>query len=182
MKTKLTILLCALAGTVHANLIDLTPGGFDLTQSYPPEFFDFINREFYHRITFFDAAHPTGWDSMFGALNGGTYFNTSLIGNPEPTANVSWDFTTLPGWSMSLLLIEGGLWAHLYGVGGRFDTVDLGDLVTLHDDVDISSLAFYGRNPDSAPVPDSGSTFALMGIGLLQLLIMGSAWMVVKRV
>ena len=35
MKTKLTILLCALAGTVHATLIDLTPGGFDFHQPLP---------------------------------------------------------------------------------------------------------------------------------------------------
>jgi hypothetical protein len=167
MKTKLTILLCALAGTVHANLIDLTPGGFDFTQPYPKEFLNFVHREVDNRITFFDAAHPNGWDSLYGALNGGTYFFTNLIGNPGPTANVSWDFTTLPGWSMSVLLIEGEMWGHLYGVGGRFDTVDLGDLVTLHDGLNITSLAFYGRNPDSASVPDSGSTLALMGIALV---------------
>ena len=49
---------------------------------------------------------------MFGALNGGTYFNTDLIGSPGPNANVSWDFTTLPGWSMSILLVEGEGWGH----------------------------------------------------------------------
>ena len=68
---------------------------------------------------------------------------------------------------MSVLLVEGEMWGHLYGVGGRFDTVDLGDLVTLHDGLNITSLAFYGRNPDSAPVPDTGSTLALMGIALV---------------
>ena len=107
---------------------------------------------------------------MFGALNGGTNFFTSLIGNPGPTANVSWDFSTLPGYSMSVLLVEGEGWANLYGVPNRFRLIDLGDLVTLHDDLDIISLAFYGRTPNS-PVPDTGATFTLMASSLLGLFV-----------
>ena len=133
MKTTILILLSAVS-IARANLVDLTPGGFDLTQPYPRAFTDFIVREVGNRITFFDAAHPNGWDSMFGALNGGTYFSTDLIGNPGPSANVSWNFTTLPGWSMSVLLVEGELWGNLYAVGNNFKFTDLGDEVTLHDE------------------------------------------------
>jgi hypothetical protein len=168
MKTAILILL-ATVSLARANLIDLTPGGFDETQPYPQAFWQFIEREFYKRITFFDAAHPTGWDSMYGALNGGTYFSTDLPGNPGPGTNVSWDFTTLPGWSMSIILVEGELWGHLYGVRNAFKFTDLGDEITLHHGVNIQSIAFYGRNPDSAPVPDTGSTLALMASGLLGL-------------
>lgn len=170
MKITLLILLAAVS-IARANLIDLTPGGFDETQPYPAAFTDFIDRQFYNRITFFDAAHPTGWDSLYGALNGGTYFSTDLPGNPGSSANVSWNFTTLPGWNMSILLVEGELWGHLYGVRNASELTDLSDEITLHDGVNIQSLAFYGRNPESAPVPDSGSTLALMGMGLLGIFV-----------
>ena len=169
MKTTILILLAAVS-IARANLIDLTPGGFDETQPYPQAFWQFIERESYNRITFFDAAHPTGWDSINGALNGGTYFNTDLPGNPGSSANVSWDFTTLPGWNMSILLVEGELW-YLDGVRNASELTDLSDEITLHDGVNIQSLAFYGRNPESAPVPDSGSTLALMGMGLLGIFV-----------
>jgi hypothetical protein len=169
MKTTILILV-ATVSLARANLIDLTPGGFDLTQPYPKAFTNFIIREVSNRITFFDAAHPTGWDSMFGALNGGTYFSTDLIGNLGSSANVSWNFSSLPGWNMSLLLVEGELWGHLYGVRDALKFTDL-DQVTLHDNLEIQSLAFYGRNPDSAPVPDTGSTLTLMVSGLLGLFV-----------
>ena len=169
MKTKTTTLILLIAVSIaRANLIDLTPGGFNTANCLPPEFIHFINQQASGQITFFDSATPDGWVSMFGELNGGTNFFTSLIGNPGPTANVSWDFSTLPGYSMSVLLVEGEGWANLYGVPNRFRFIDLGDLVTLHDDLDIMSLAFYGRTPNS-PVPDTGATFTLMASSLLGL-------------
>jgi hypothetical protein len=128
--------------------------------------------EYWHQITFFDSANPQGWVSQFGHLNGGTNFFTSLIGDGGPTANVSWDFSSLPGYSMRILLVEGSDgptdWANLYAVGTRFLITNPGDMVTLHDGVNINSIAFYGRTPTS-PVPDTGSTLMLLGIALLAL-------------
>lgn len=166
---KSLLILLATISIARANLIDLTPGGFDSTQRYPQPFLAYIGALVGNRATFFDSATPNGFVSRFGALNGGTYFQTSLIGNPGPTADVSWDFTTLPGWSMTFLLVEGEQWIHVYGVGNGFNITDLGDLVTLHDNLEIKSLSFAGRNPDSAPVPDSGSTAELMGFGMFGL-------------
>ena len=124
---------------------------------------------------------------MFGALNGGTYFFTDLIGHPGSSANVSWDFTTLPGWNMSVLLVEGGLvngeiWANLYEARNNSRFTDFSDQIALHDGSNIESISFYGRNPESAPVPDSGSTIALMGIGLLGILLFGRGWKHLKTV
>ena len=172
MKTKITLLLIATATVAHANLIDLTPGGYSPNDGLPPEFLRAVNLEYRHQITFFDSVTPSGWVSQFGHLNGGTNFFTDLIGNGGPTANVSWDFNSLPGYGMRILLVERSDgqtdWANLYAVGTRFLITDPGDMITLHDGVNISSIAFYGRTPTS-PVPDTGSTLMLLGIALLAL-------------
>jgi len=182
MKTKITLLLIATATVAHANLIDLTPGGFNINNGFPPEFNRFVGLEATRQITFFDSAahgffapppvYLDGWVSKFGALNGGTYFFTDLFGHDTSTANVSWDFSSLPGWSMRMILVEGGdgpnAWDNLYAVGPRFLITNPGDMVALHDGAIISSIAFYGRTPTS-PVPDTGSTLMLLGIALLIL-------------
>lgn len=168
-KLTLIIAICtALWASAQANLIDLTPGGFDATQPYPKEFVRYLERIVGNRATFFDAASPNEWANT-GTLNGGTYFFTDLIGNPGTMANVSWNFSTLPGWTMTFLLVEGEDWVNLYAVPINFQIVDLGDLVTLHDDVNIDFISFVGRNPNSASVPEGGSTLALMGLGLIAM-------------
>jgi hypothetical protein len=169
MKTKLAILaLCVSALTAHANLIDLTPGGFNVDNA-PPAFFQFLNEWNIHEFDFFDEARVIapyhGWVSQYGILNGGTYFNTDLFSlDPTPTANVSWNFTTLPGYSMSVLLLfgrapDGTDWNNLYSVPFGYRFTD-SDFVTLNGIVDIQSISFFGRWPGS-PVPENGWTFWL---------------------
>jgi len=152
----------------HAHLIDLTPGGFNTDNGFPPQFIQFLKMEVRHAFTFFDEATPNCWVSRYGILPGGTYFSTDLIGQHTPTANVSWNFSALPGWSMSRLLVfgrdeNGKAWDNLYGVATGFKLSDSGDVVTLHGDEEIFSIAFYGRTPRS-PVPDSGSTLLLFAL------------------
>lgn len=169
-KLTLIIALCTiLMAGAQARLIDLTPGGFDATQPYPEEFLRYLSRIVGNRATFFDAASPNGWANT-GALNGGTYFSTDLIGNAGTTANISWNFSTLSGWTMTFLLVEGDHWINLYAVPVNFQITDLGDLVTLHDDINIDFISFVGRNPNSASVPEGGSTVVLMGLGLIGML------------
>jgi hypothetical protein len=172
MKTTIAAILIATASVAHANLIDLTPGGFNADNA-PPAFYQFIAQWSSHQIDFFDEATPDGWVSLYGILNGGTYFNTDLIGNPGQSAGVSWDFSSLPGWSMSRMLIfgraaDGTPWDNLYAVPHSFLKIDALETVWLHEGVDISSISFFGRWPGS-PAPDGGSTLLLAALGLALL-------------
>ena len=172
MKTKLAALLIATASVAHANLIDLTPGGFNVDNA-PPEFYQFLQQWNQHHFDFFDSATPNGWASQYGILNGGTYFFTDLIGHPGQSTNVSWNFSTLPGWSMSRLLLEGRAqdgtaWDNIYAVPNNYREFDSLETALIHDGVDIFQISFFGRWPGS-PVPDSGSTALLSALGLAAL-------------
>src|SRR6266700_6547320 len=169
MKTKLVAILIATASIAHASLIDLTPGGFDVYNA-PPEFYHFIGEWGEHHFDFFDEATPNGWVSLYGILNGGTYFNTTLIGNPGQSTDISWDFSMLPGWSMSRILLEGQTadgtpWDNIYAVPHNFQEFDAFETVLVHQGVDIQSISFFGRWPGS-PVPDNGGTILLSALGL----------------
>src|SRR5262245_41643229 len=100
MKTlTAAIITLALATSVHANFINLIPGGYNysLHGHQPPQelFGKIINPEISHFIDFFDSAEPGGWVSQFGVLNGGTHPNyflaTDLINGPEPFASIAYD-------------------------------------------------------------------------------------------
>jgi hypothetical protein len=47
---------------------------------------------------FLTRLHPNGWVSLYGQINGGTYFFTDLFlqSLSATTAQVRWDFTTNP--------------------------------------------------------------------------------------
>ena len=172
-KIAITMIMLACVCSARGNLIDLTPGGFS-PDNAPPVFFQFVNQEAQHHFEFFDEAQPTGWVSLFGVLNGGTYFDTDLFGHQTETAQVSWDFATLPGYSMYRLLIsgrdsDGTAWMNLYAVPHNFLFSDL-DQIMLHAGADIASIAFYGRTPAS-PVPDTSTTVSLLAMALCALLL-----------
>jgi len=98
MKTLLLILLSATIA--RAQLIDLTPGGFNPDEGLPPVYHELINQTFFDEAAhgWFDLpvngqVYLNQWVSMYGALDGGTYFHTNLffLGD-TPSASVWWDF------------------------------------------------------------------------------------------
>jgi hypothetical protein len=178
MKPKIAMIavVFACACSARGTLIDLTPGGFDPNNA-PPVFYEFLTQATQHQFAFFDNATPTGWTSLFGELNGGTYFDTDLFGHQTESAQVSWDFSALPGYSMSRLLIfgrddAGMAWMNLYTVPHNFRLFNL-DQIMLHADADILSISFYGRTPNS-PVPDTGTTIGLLAIAFCALVLFPS--------
>jgi hypothetical protein len=177
---KQILLLIVCAGTAHAHLIDLTPGGFDIDQGLPPAF-----KRLQTHIFFDSAAHGVfdtlegqqyldGWVSRFGTLNGGTYFFTDLFGRDTPTASISWDFDGAPtGYWLTTIDVfgrraDGSPWENIYGVsvGQRFEGIGS---VTLDGFTTIMGISFYGLNP--ATVPDSADTSALFILGLGALVL-----------
>jgi hypothetical protein len=182
MKTKLTILFCALTSVAEATLIDLTPGG-TTTDIGPPPFV--ASNGFYDQAAFgfFDGGTVfyQGWVSAFGILNGGQYFFTDLFNqatNPT-TANVWWDFGDSGYWMMYIDVVgwdgdgSTGLVANLYQVQAR-DAFSSQDVVTLDGIQHITGISFYGRNP-AIPLPDTGTTIGLLLFGFL-ILASGQAY------
>src|SRR6266487_866207 len=129
MKTIRTILISSalLVSAAHANLIDLTLGGFNIDQGLPPSF-----HRLQTQIFFDEAAHgvfgppPTyynGWVSQYGALNGETYFFTNLFTlGDTPSASIWWNFNGAPnGYWLSTIDVfgrraDGTPWENIYGV------------------------------------------------------------------
>jgi hypothetical protein len=177
---KQILLLVVCVGTAHAHLIDLTPGGFDIDQGLPPAFERLQTHIFFDEAAhgFFDLPEGTqyldGWVSRFGALNGGTYFFTDLLGRDTPTASIWWDFTNAPNgyWLTTIDVFgrraDGSPWENIYGVsfGQRFEGIGS---VTLDGFTTIMGISLYGLNP--ATVPDTADTSALFILGLGALLL-----------
>jgi hypothetical protein len=171
MKTLITLLLCAAASTVHANLIDLTPGGFkpEPGKPYPTPVRQEIIWQGLQMIAHFGHVDPTGY--IADALPAGYIF--SDLGPDAQSAQISWDFSSLPApWWMSRVFVQGydvqtgAPWWHLYAsrsVSGA------GEGVGLPDGVRIAFIAFEGKTPYSR-VPDTSSTLGLFLAGLVSLL------------
>jgi len=158
MKTKLIILLIVgLSTVVRAKLIDLTPGGFNPDQGLPPAYF-LLGEQ----IFFDEAAHgwfdlPGGrtylnqWVSLYGELNGGTYFFTNLFDlGDTPSASIWWDFRgTIYGLTMLNVFgrkPDGTPWEHIYGVRHSKRQRSHPVMVTLDGMTIINSIAFYGAD------------------------------------
>jgi hypothetical protein len=182
MKTLLTIITLALSTSVHAALINLTPGGWEYaahTNNAPPPLLQLLHQEAHNDIAFYDEARSyqgfQGWVSQFGVLNGGTYFFADLTLNGiEPFAAVNWNFDALPQYGVRFLDVvgfnNGDFWESIYLVTGNTMFDSGGDLLlSLNGTIDINSISFYGTTPTTT-VPDSGSTIALMGLGLVALI------------
>jgi hypothetical protein len=167
MKLTLLSLLIA-ATTAHAHLIDLTPGGYN--NNDPIERYKNADNEWFHHTFFDDVSRFYGtWTSLYGHLNGGTYFFTDFVGQDTTTAHVWWDMTGEPhGYWMSMLYIvgieDGEYWGNVYRVtkdewfnsGGNL-------LVRAHEGALITDVAFAGTNH---VIPDTGATLGLFFTGL----------------
>jgi hypothetical protein len=183
MKTiRIIVVIGALLrSAADANLIDLTPGGFDPGQGLPPAF---------HRLQthiFFDtAAHgvfgppPTyynGWVSQYGALNGGTYFFTNLFTlGDTPSASISWNFNGAPNdyWLSTIHVFgrraDGTPWENIYAVGYGERFLNLDDqIVTVDGITTIMGISFYGLNP--ATVPETANTGAVLLLAVSAILL-----------
>ena len=164
--------LLALSQTAHAHLIQLTPGGIRNTDPRGNNAY----QELAHQ-TFFDDANTFyhGWTSLYGHLNGGTYFTTDFVGQDVTSATVSWDMTGEPhGYWMTLLYVagleDGVWWVNFYRVTPDQYFQSGNQIVRAHEGVTISDIAFYGTDH---VVPDTGATLGLFLAGLLGLL---GAW------
>jgi hypothetical protein len=177
-KTKTTILtLIAISVSAHADLIDTTPGGWyyaDHGSSPPPAVLTILGLEAQNRLAFADEYRSDGgWVSLYGVLNGGTYFN--VIGGLGDTASVSWDFSSLNNFAMRWIDVfgfnNGDPWEAVYQVtGGTTLTSPHPFLLTLNDNIDITSISFYITDPNT--IPDGGHTALLFGAVLLALTFM----------
>ena len=144
------------------NLIDLTRGGFIPQNGLPSAFF-----KLQEQIFFDEAAHGVfqlpgqppqyynQWISMFGDLNGGTYFFTNLFTLPvlTPSALIWWNFEGEPnGFYLTMILVsgeaaDGTAWANIYRVPPGHRNRSIGQaFVTINGMANIVSIAFYGDN------------------------------------
>ncbi len=165
MKTKIVILLCALVGTVHATLIDLTPDGFSYLDPWPTV------------VSNFFGDYGLGLQNLAGANivnNQPVWSPFTIFGNDHFSlemnalgtgADVSWDLTGTQ-YHLRFVLAEGSDYlAHLYAVRGR-ELFEGDGFVTIDGTTRITGgITFAGSNT----IPDSGTTLALMSIGLLGL-------------
>ena len=167
MKLKLTLIsiLLGCVSSVHATLIDLTPGGFAWNNRAPV--FERFLRDWNHQTTSIIAgANITGnvvdWShfTLFGPDN-------FIIDPQGPSASVSWNLANTEGYWLQYIWVtgEGGdnqITNHLYRVGGltRFE----GDGSVIIDGFNaITNITFLGINNT---IPDVGSTLLLFGLAI----------------
>ena len=160
MKTTILILLTAVS-VARANLIDLTPGGFDLTQPFPTVVEKFF--ESYGHMQNIAGANIVNGVPVWSPFTifGDDHFSISL---GTSGADVSWDLTGTGYRSLFVLVESSDLIGNLYAIPWRQRFSGTG----LVDDgsARIDGVTFTGTN---LPVPDAGSTLAMMGFGLLGL-------------
>jgi hypothetical protein len=160
MKTKIITLLIATASVAHANLIDLTPGGFD--PNNPPQvYIDWVNNNYNQNAFGIAYENLNGW--VPGFLQPPLFTSTSL---GDSTATLSWNLIGTP-YSFGWLFVGGpnGL-VNMYQVS--LDQMLNGNaIITINGEFSISQLGIYG--PVAIPTPDNGSTFLLLGFGLAAL-------------
>jgi len=171
MKTKLLTMIFAsflFLGTTHADLIDLTPGGFSFANE-PPAFVAFLQEWIHGQTVLIAGANIDGntvtWSpfTMFGPPN----FSIDL---QQPNANVSWNLTDTAGYFTRYIWVDGSgdsnqITDNLYAVTGDF-RFDGEGLVTIDGINPITSIAFFGNN-----VPDEANTGALFVLAIGALLL-----------
>jgi hypothetical protein len=150
MKLKLTLvsILLGCISSIHAHLIDLTPGGFRWLDA--PQ----IVTDWYQNVRPGLFLYP---DSFF-----------TITGLGTPTVTFSWDFRGTPGIFQWLIAdSDSALFGNFYQVAsGRQSKVGEAT-VTVNGELPIERIVPFGHNPFSTP--ETGSTFLLLTLGLLGL-------------
>ena len=154
-------LIVASAPCSKGNLIDLTPGGFDLTQPFPTVVEKFF--ESYGHMQNLAGANIVNGVPVWSPFTifGDDHFSISL---GTSGADVGWDLTGTGYRSLFVFVESSDLIGNLYAMPWRQRFSGTG----LIDDgsARIDGVTFTGTN---LPVPDAGSTLAMMGIGLMGL-------------
>jgi VPDSG-CTERM motif len=157
MKTKLAALLIATASVAHANLIDLTPGGFSAQPPFPPVYQYWLTHTWQH-----DA---------FALPN--DLFTVTGIGQPQGT--LSWDLTGTGYRFHWLFVIDGNNPSDIDMYRVSSDMVLAGQgAITVNGLDNIFGFSAYGMLPGQ--VPDGGSTLLLSALGLALLGVINSNW------
>lgn len=155
MKTKLTILtLIATTALARADLIDLTPGGFNMNLDPWPtvvtRFFHQYQRDQINLAGAQIANNQVTWSPF--TLFGDDFFDITANGT---TASVSWDLANAQGgFHVGFVLIETlDAIMHLYGVS-HDQWLDGGGSVIADGNVNVASITFAGSNT----IPDDLNT------------------------
>jgi hypothetical protein len=176
MKLKLALVSIFLGcvSSIHATLIDLTPGGF-AWNNLPPVFERFLRD--WNRTTILIAGtnisgNTVNWSpfTLFGPDN----FSIEAQG---PNANVGWNLTDTGGYFMQYIWVTGTVDSsqitdHLYRVSGQFFRFDGSGLVTIDGQLPISSILFFGTNI----IPDTGTTLLLFAFALAFVVLTTGRW------
>ena len=124
-------------------------------------------------LTYLNKFEHTGaWDDAGGAVDMAGHFTATLT-NGGADATITWDLATT-GFQLSYVLVkdgrEGGrgpFLYHLYGVtADEVFNSDGDQLITINGRKGISHISFFGI-AGTPPVPDRGSTVALLGLAML---------------
>src|SRR6266496_3073038 len=155
MKTIRTIIVSSalLISAAHANLIDLTPGGFNIDHGLPPAFHRLQTHIFFDEAAhgYFDTPSGTqyydGWVSQYGAPNGYWLSTVDVFGRRA----------------------DGTPWENIYGGrwGERFLNLE-DQIVTLDGITTIMGISFYGLNT----VPDEANTGTLLLVAVSAIAIL----------
>jgi hypothetical protein len=160
MKLKLILILIALTPLCHAQLADLTPGGFDM--SNPPKIYQklfdprlrYMDQAIQGVFQFPDGEHYfNGWGSYYepiGDLEGGIYFFTNLfVLKQASSVQVWWSFPPdlQPPFSLAMLFVSGRTldnrnWGHLYQVPRGHRLQGLGT-VTVDGRTPVRAIVYY---------------------------------------
>ena len=162
-KTAVVIAAIVLSATLaHANLIDLTPGGFDLTQTFPTVVANFFAQYRPNRMQNIAGTNIINGQVIWSPFTvfGGDRFDITL--NPTATgADVDWNLTGT-GYDLQFVIAESSaLIAHLYAVRGMEEYVGDG-FVEIDGAIPFVGITFAGRNT----IPDTGSTLAMLSIAI----------------
>jgi hypothetical protein len=146
MKLKLTLvtILLGCVSSVHAHLIDLTPGGFNWNN--PPQ----IVTDWYQNVRPGLYLFP---DSFF-----------TITGLGTPTVTFSWDFRGTPGIFQWLIVdSDSAIFGNFYKVSlSQSKTGEAS--VTINGELPIERIVPFGHDPFRTP--ETGTTILLFGLVL----------------
>lgn len=168
MKTiRIIVVIGALLATsaTHANLIDLTPGGFS-TLNPPPVVVQWEQTIFLQHIFVIAHADIVGnnvsWHPLFPL--GGSNFSVDPQG---ANASVTWSLTNISGSSLFYIVTGGGTGTNnLYQVSSE-DIINGFGITTLDGSTTLSGINFFGITP----MPDETNTGALLFFAVVALLL-----------